>query len=87
MNFFPPQKGRVSISFPGGGRVTFFNKKYKGRARRFYIHAHRDSSGSPPPPILKNECSLIIMKAVYGRTAKASPKISLGILKNVFQYL
>ena len=40
--------------FPG--RVTFFNKKYKGRAGRFYIHAHRDSSG--PPPLLKNECSL-----------------------------
>ena len=40
--------------FPG--RVTFFNKKYKGRAGRFYIHAHRDSSG--PSPLLKNECSL-----------------------------
>ena len=40
--------------FPG--RVTFFNKKYKGRAGRFYIHAHRDSSG--PPPLLKMNAPL-----------------------------
>ena len=45
--------------FPG--RVTFFNKKYKGRAGRFYIHAHRDSSG--PPPLLKNECSLSVFQS------------------------
>ena len=62
-------QGRVSINLTqqiGGHlnftasrkRVTFFNKKYKGRAGRFYIHAHRDSC-SPPPP-LKNECSLNI---------------------------
>jgi len=31
------------------GRVTFFSKKYKGRAARFYVHAHRDSCGPPPP--------------------------------------
>ena len=43
------------------GQVTFFNKKHKGRAGRFYIHAHRDSS-SPPPPPLKDECSLNLQK-------------------------
>ena len=44
------------------GQVTFFNKKYKGRAGRFYIHAHRVSSGPPTPPHLKDECSLNLQK-------------------------
>ena len=33
-----------------------YGNKYKGRAGRFYIHGHKDSSG--PPPLLKEECSL-----------------------------
>ena len=70
INFLPAQKGRVSINLTQQrvghlnftafqGRVTFFNKKHKGRAGRFYIHAHRDSCG--PPPLLKNECSLNVI--------------------------
>ena len=54
---FVRRKGWVTINFTASrGRVTFFNKKYKGRVGRFYIHAHRDSSS--PAPLLKNECSL-----------------------------
>ena len=47
--------------FPG--RVTCFNTKYKGRPGRFYAHAHNDASGQPPPPpsLLKNEFSLMIV--------------------------
>ena len=55
---FDTTKRWVTINFTASrGRVTFFNKKYKGRAGRFYIHAHRDSSSPPMPPLLKNECS------------------------------
>jgi len=47
---FDTTKRWVTINFTASqGRVTFFNKKYKGRAGRFYIHAHRDSSGPPLP--------------------------------------
>ena len=43
---FVRRKGWVTRNFTASrGRVTFFNKKYKGRAGRFYIHAHTDSSG------------------------------------------
>jgi len=65
---FYTTKWWVTINFTASrGRVTFFNTKYKGRAGRFYIHAHRDSSG--PPPLLKNECSLngIILNLFYAR--------------------
>ena len=48
--------------FPGEGHI--FTQKCKGRAPRFYIHAHRDSSGPPPP--LKNECSLRVLRAKFG---------------------
>ena len=55
---FDTTKRWVTINFTASrGRVIFFNTKYKGRARRFYIHAHGDSSG-PPRPLLTNECSL-----------------------------
>jgi len=58
---FDTTKRGVTRNFTAScGRVTFFNKKYKGRAGRFYILAHRDSSG--PPPLLQNECSLIVAK-------------------------
>ena len=54
---FDTTKRKVTLNFTASrGRVTFFNKKYKGRPGRFYIHAHRDSSG--PPWLLQNECSL-----------------------------
>ena len=54
---FVRRKGWVTINFPTSwGGSNFFNKKYKGGAGRFYIHAHRDSFGAPP--LLKNECSL-----------------------------
>ena len=45
------------------GRVTFFNKKCKGRAGRLYIHVHIDSFG--PPPLVKNEWSLTWRKKKY----------------------
>jgi len=46
---FVRRKGWVTINFTASrGRVTYFNKKYLGRAARFYIHAHGDSSGPPP---------------------------------------
>ena len=55
---FDATKRWVTRNFTAsGGRVTILNKKYKRRAMRFYIHAHRDSSG-PTPLLLKNECSL-----------------------------
>ena len=54
---FDTTKRWVTINVTAScGRVTFFNTKYKGRAGRFYIHAHRDSSS--PTPLLKNGCSL-----------------------------
>ena len=62
--------------FPG--RVTFFNKKYKGRAGRFYIHAHRDSSG--PLPLLKNECSLIPYVVILVIQHIAGPKITVLVI-------
>ena len=51
---FDATKRWVTRNFTAsGGRVTILNKKYKRRARRFYIHAHRDSSGPTPPPSKK----------------------------------
>ena len=61
---FVTTKRGVTINFTASrGRVTFFYKKCKGRAARFYIHAHRDSSG--PPPLLKNESSLRVKIANF----------------------
>ena len=68
INFLPAKKRRVSIkcdttkrgvtiNFTASqGRVTFLKKKYKGRAGRFYIHAH--SGLSSPRSLQKKKCSL-----------------------------
>ena len=58
---FDTTKRGVTINFTASrGRVTFFNKKYRGRDGRFYIHAHRDSS-----PLLKNERSLNLVNFCF----------------------
>ena len=48
---FGTTKRWVTINFTASrARVILFNKKYRGRAGRFYIQAHKDSSGPPPSP-------------------------------------
>ncbi len=51
------------LHFRGG--PSFFLLYYRGRAKKFQLNTHRDSSG--PPPLLKNEWSLMcfICKMIF----------------------